>query len=104
MHNIRLSCGIWIISVVHSQRAPRRESDSSGVIEVEPDNWYCSDWTDNCYIVDDNLRNFAKALAYCNTFESYLTSVATFRDNEDVADICGCNSCWIGLREYSESN
>jgi len=71
--------------------------------EAEPHVWYCNDSKDWCYSISD-LTNFHDAKAYCRLSDSNLTSIISKRENEDVANLCGCQSCWIGLVERTEGD
>jgi len=64
--------------------------------EGEPNIWYCSEQT-NCYMFNDAVTTLRGAQSYCRKFDSNLTSITSGEENENVAVLCGCQSCWIGL-------
>jgi len=72
--------------------------------ESEPNVWYCNYLTDYCYIINDGLTDFVHAQSYCRKFNSSLISITSKVENEDIANICGCQSCWIGLVERTEGD
>jgi len=74
----------------------------TAVSQVEPNIWYCTNSTQLCYIMSDELTTFSKAKAYCYGFDTYVTSITSEHENSDVADVCGCQSCWLGLVEDTE--
>jgi len=72
--------------------------------ESEPNVWYCNYLTDYCYIINDQLTDLDQAQSYCRKFNSSLISITSKVENEDIANICGCQSCWIGLVERTEGD
>jgi len=73
--------------------------------QAEPHIWYCNESTQWCYIIDGDLTVFEEAETYCNSkSQSNLTSITSDEENEDVGNICGCQSCWIGLMERKEAD
>jgi phage gp46-like protein len=72
--------------------------------QVEPNIWYCTNSTQVCYTVSDEQTTFSKAKTYCDRFDTYVTSITSKEENSDVADVCGCQSCWIGLVEDTEGD
>jgi len=73
--------------------------------KAEPNMWYCSHLSQLCYIKSDELTKFSQAEIYCGKQgNSKVTSIISDQENSDVADLCGCQSCWVGLVEESEGN
>jgi len=71
--------------------------------ESEPHVWYCNDSKEWCYRISQK-SNFYNAKTYCRESDSNLTSITSIGENEDVANLCGCQSCWIGLVERTEGD
>jgi len=72
--------------------------------EGEPNVWYCSEYTSWCYMFSAEVTSFQGAISYCRASNSNLTSITSEQEDEDFADLCGCQSCWLGFVERNEGD